>query len=90
MDDSCRYSVLSCHLDLEVLGTLPHYQKQGRGKALVHWGIELADQLGLECCLDASRAGLPLYSASGYVARDVSAVVDNAFVYPMVRPAKSQ
>ncbi|KAK7744428.1 hypothetical protein SLS62_010152 [Diatrype stigma] len=76
------------HIHLEVLGTLQHHQKQGRGKALVHWGTELADRLGLECYLEASHAGLPLYSASGYVARDVTAVVDSRFVYPMVRPAR--
>lgn len=72
-----------------MLGTLPTHQKEGHGKALVKWGTELADALGVECYLEASLAGQPLYLANGYIARDVSSVVKSEFVYPMVRPATS-
>lgn len=77
-------------LDLEVLGTSPAYQKQGYGKALVKWGTDLADQLGVECYLDASPVGRILYTANGFVDKDVSAVIVSPSVAPMVRPAKPQ
>ena len=93
----CRFSasiltrrLTTVRLVLEVLGTFKSNQKQGRGKALVQWGTALADQLGLECYLDASLVGAPLYRANGYVKRDVSDVVVARSIYSMVRPATTQ
>ncbi|RYO80937.1 hypothetical protein DL766_007500 [Monosporascus sp. MC13-8B] len=78
------------HIHLETLGVLPTHQKQGYGGALVKWGTELADELGIECYLNASPAGRPLYAASGYIDHDVSAVMESPTAGPMLRPAKSQ
>ncbi|RYP35025.1 hypothetical protein DL767_004006 [Monosporascus sp. MG133] len=77
------------HIYLDALAVLPTHQKQGYGGALVKWGNELADELGVECYLEASLAGRPLYAANGYIEQDVSAVMDNPRSCPMLRPAKS-
>ncbi|RYP12294.1 hypothetical protein DL765_007405 [Monosporascus sp. GIB2] len=78
------------HIHLEALGVLPTHQKQGYGGALVRWGTELADELGVECFLNASPAGRPLYVASGYIDQDVSDVMDPPTAVPMLRSAKSE
>ncbi|KAK0656915.1 hypothetical protein B0T16DRAFT_48970 [Cercophora newfieldiana] len=61
------------------LGTLvssPHRQRLGAGAALLRWGADLADSLGLDIWLEASPQGYPLYKKHGY--EDV-AVVDSSF-----------
>ncbi|KAI0846443.1 hypothetical protein F5Y00DRAFT_244106 [Daldinia vernicosa] len=78
------------HVFLEVLGTMATFQKRGYGTALVKWGTDLADQLGVECYLDASPAGKPLYEAHGYVEQDVPAIIDNQSSASMLRPKKLQ
>ncbi|RYP69631.1 hypothetical protein DL771_005995 [Monosporascus sp. 5C6A] len=77
------------HIHLEALGVLPTHQKQGYGGAIVKWGTEQADELGVECYLNASPAGRPLYAANGYIEHDVSAVIVGRMGFPMLRPAKS-
>ncbi|RYP90471.1 hypothetical protein DL770_003382 [Monosporascus sp. CRB-9-2] len=78
------------HIHLEALGVLPAHQKQGYGGALVKRGIELADELGLECYLDANPAGRPLYAANGYIEQDLPAVMVTPRSCPMLRPVKPQ
>ncbi|RYP57078.1 hypothetical protein DL769_009711 [Monosporascus sp. CRB-8-3] len=78
------------HIQLEILGVSPTHQRQGYGGALVKWGTELADELGVECYLDASQVGRPLYAANGYIEQDASAVIVSPTACPMLRPAKSQ
>lgn len=78
------------HVYLEVLGTVEAHQKRGFGTALIKWGNDLADGLGVECYLEASPAGKPLYEANGYVEQDVSAVVEIPPGTSMVRPSKRQ
>ncbi|KAI0113326.1 hypothetical protein F4814DRAFT_421456 [Daldinia grandis] len=76
------------HVFLEVLGTKEAFQKRGYGTALVRWGTDLADQLGVECYLDASPAGKLLYEANGYVEQDVSTIIDEQSAASMLRPKK--
>lgn len=66
------------------------FQKRGYGTALVKWGTDLADQLGVECYLDASPAGKPLYEANGYVEQDVSTILEKQSAVSMLRPKKLQ
>ncbi|KAL7622125.1 hypothetical protein AAE478_007627 [Parahypoxylon ruwenzoriense] len=78
------------YIYLEALGTREAHRKRGYATALIKWGTDLADRLGLECYLDASPAGKPLYEAHGYTVRDVSAVVQNPAGSSMVRPVQQQ
>ncbi|KAI1482209.1 hypothetical protein F4774DRAFT_334136 [Daldinia eschscholtzii] len=78
------------HVFLETLATKKDFQKRGYGAALVRWGNDLADQLGVECYLDASAIGKPLYEANGYVEQNVSAIVEKQVSASMLRPKKLQ
>ncbi|KAK4451414.1 puromycin N-acetyltransferase [Podospora aff. communis PSN243] len=60
-------------LYLGVLVCLPHRQRLGAGSALLRWGTDLADSLGLISWLEASPYGYHLYKRHGY--EDV-AVID--------------
>ncbi|OTA94905.1 hypothetical protein M434DRAFT_29446 [Hypoxylon sp. CO27-5] len=73
---------------LEALGTMEAHRKRGYATALIKWGTDLADKMNVECYLDASPAGKPLYEANGYVQQDVSAVVEKQAGPSMVRPRK--
>lgn len=66
------------------------HRKRGYATALVKWGNDLADELGVECYLDASSEGRPLYEKNGYTEQDVSAVIENPPGASMVRPRKIQ
>jgi hypothetical protein len=66
-------SLIAPITDLEVLVCSPHRQRLGAGSALVRWGIDLADSLGLVSWLEASPYGYPLYKRYGY--KDI-AVID--------------
>ncbi|XXG96046.1 hypothetical protein Hte_002323 [Hypoxylon texense] len=77
------------HVYLEALGTMGAHRKRGYATALVKWGNDLADELGVDCYLDASPEGKPLYERNGYIGQDVSAVVERPPGVSMVRPRKS-
>ncbi|KAH8666978.1 acyl-CoA N-acyltransferase [Xylariales sp. PMI_506] len=73
------------HVFLEVLGTAEKHQKQGCASVLIKWGTGWADELGLECYLDASALGKPLYEKFGYTVQDVSMVAGRGPAVPMIR-----
>jgi ribosomal protein S18 acetylase RimI-like enzyme len=60
-------------LYLSILACSPTKQRSGAGSALVGWGVNLADSLGLPCRLEASPVGYGLYRKFGF--EDI-AVVD--------------
>ncbi|GIJ90622.1 hypothetical protein Asppvi_009583 [Aspergillus pseudoviridinutans] len=49
------------HYYLEMLGTSPAYHGRGLASRLLRWGLERADEVGLETYLSASPSGRPLY-----------------------------
>ncbi|KAI9712441.1 MAG: hypothetical protein M1820_001654 [Bogoriella megaspora] len=51
---------------LAVLVTHPEGQRRGAGGMLLDWGIERAERDGLECYLEASKMGRPLYEKFGW------------------------
>lgn len=53
-------------LGLEILATHPGYRKLGLASQLIQWGCDEADKEGLECFLNASKLGKPLYEKHGY------------------------
>ncbi|GAB1310616.1 Puromycin N-acetyltransferase [Madurella fahalii] len=58
-------------LYLSILACKPGRRRLGAGSALVRWGVELADELGLPCRLEASPVGYSLYKKFGYEDVDV-------------------
>lgn len=60
---------LLCHehfLDLTLLATHPAHHRRGAGTLLVDWGCKIADDHGVECYLEASKFGYPLYKREGF------------------------
>ncbi|KAK3309871.1 acyl-CoA N-acyltransferase, partial [Chaetomium strumarium] len=58
-------------LFLGLLACSPARQGLGAGSALMKWGVDLADSLGLPCRLEASPAGYRLYKKFGFEDFDV-------------------
>jgi GNAT superfamily N-acetyltransferase len=54
------------YLKLNTLSTHPEHERRGAGSMLVEWGVEVADQLGLETYLNTSVRGRPLYERFGF------------------------
>lgn len=48
-------------LVLDILHTHPSHQSRGVGAQLVKWGTDLADKERLQCYLESSPAGYPLF-----------------------------
>lgn len=51
---------------LAFLATHPKYQRQGAGTAIVKWGIDRANELGISAYLEATKPGEPLYKKLGF------------------------
>ncbi|KAK4156157.1 hypothetical protein C8A00DRAFT_41316 [Chaetomidium leptoderma] len=58
-------------LYLGIIACSPARQRLGAGSALMEWGVNLADSLGLPCRLEASPTGYGLYKKFGYEDVDV-------------------
>lgn len=54
------------HWYLEMIVTRSKYQGLGAGRMLMEWGVERADEEGVECYLDATPQGMPLYERFGF------------------------
>lgn len=79
---ACRAKPDSCNLEcyfgsiapalwvLDILHTHPSHQGRGAGAQLVKWGTDLADKEGLQCYLESSPAGYPLFKKCDF--EDVS------------------
>ncbi|KAK1811872.1 hypothetical protein LTR12_013770 [Friedmanniomyces endolithicus] len=83
--------------DLEMLATDPKYQGQGAGSQLMRWGLERADQEGVEAYLEASPDAVRLYEHFGFrEAARTDTWIENERVKPgvmyrnlfMIRPSK--
>ena len=51
---------------LDILHTHPSHQGRGAGAHLVNWGTDLADKNGLQCYLESSPAGYPLFQKCNF------------------------
>ena len=56
---------------LERCFTHPSHRRRGAGNLLVGWGVAKADELGLECFVEAANSGVSLYESHGFVVADV-------------------
>ena len=52
---------------LDICFVHPEYRRRGIGRLLMAWGVNKADEMGLESYIDATEAGIPLYEMCGYV-----------------------
>ncbi|KAL1871101.1 hypothetical protein Daus18300_004846 [Diaporthe australafricana] len=58
------------HWYLEMIVTKGRYQGQGAGGMLMAWGVDKADEEGVECYLDATPEGKKLYERFGFKDRE--------------------
>ncbi|KAH7118935.1 acyl-CoA N-acyltransferase [Dendryphion nanum] len=80
---------------LDTLVTHPDHHRRGAGGLLIKWGIEEADRRNVECYLEASPMGVPLYERYGFEkVRDIELDLrpfgyEHRFDFiPMRRPAR--
>ncbi|KAG9680174.1 hypothetical protein KCU87_g151, partial [Aureobasidium melanogenum] len=55
------------HYYMELLMTAGAYKGRGAGGMILEYGTALADEEQVECYIDASPAGRPLYERHGFV-----------------------
>ena len=77
-------SLLTISPVLEVLMVHSAARKRGYGKALLQYGNELGNKLGLPCYLDAVPTAVGIYESVGYKPQRDLSVIDQAV--PMWRP----
>ncbi|KAF2141862.1 uncharacterized protein K452DRAFT_287835 [Aplosporella prunicola CBS 121167] len=60
------------HIYLATLVTHPDHGRKGAGSVLLQWGLDKADEMGLEAFVEATPMGQGLYEKMGFeVAKDV-------------------
>lgn len=52
---------------LHMLATHPDHHRRGVGAMQLEWGSKKAEEMGVECYLESSPIGRPLYEKHGYV-----------------------
>ena len=52
---------------LDICFTHPDYRRQAVGSMLVNWGLQRADEKGLDAYIDATDIGMELYRKHGFV-----------------------
>jgi N-acetylglutamate synthase-like GNAT family acetyltransferase len=52
---------------LQVCFTDPDYRGRGAGKLLMEWGVNKADEIGVESFVEASELGMHLYKQFGFL-----------------------
>lgn len=84
-------------VSLDIAAVDPKYQRRGVGKMLMQYGVDVADKLGVESVVEASRRGRFLYQNFGFtILEDVTITnppkqkgQQEQFIYWMHRPAKA-
>ncbi|TGO44252.1 hypothetical protein BCON_0562g00010 [Botryotinia convoluta] len=54
------------HCAVEVIFTSPSHRRLGIGSLILSWGTQKADELGLDCYVEGSQTGVPLYTKHGF------------------------
>jgi GNAT superfamily N-acetyltransferase len=54
-------------VSLDILAIDPAYQRRGVGSALVKWGTDKADEMGVDAVVESSVFGKGLYQKNGFV-----------------------
>ncbi|MCJ1374398.1 hypothetical protein MMC20_005630 [Loxospora ochrophaea] len=58
------------HLLIMWCGTHSSHRRRGAGRLMMEWGLNKADELGLDAFVEATDAGFPLYKSVGFVTVD--------------------
>ncbi|KAM5442312.1 hypothetical protein MferCBS31731_002687 [Microsporum ferrugineum] len=58
------------HIFLNIAFTVPSYRRHGVGSLFLQWGLDKAEEMGLECWLDATPYGRPVYERRGFICTD--------------------
>ncbi|PWY88339.1 acyl-CoA N-acyltransferase [Aspergillus heteromorphus CBS 117.55] len=53
-------------MDLDMLGTRPDFNGRGVGSSLLRWGLQRADEVGVDTFLASTPQGRPLYEKYGF------------------------
>lgn len=78
------------HWCLEIMVVRGGFQARGAGAMMMQWGVDQADAEGVECYLDATPQGKPLYEKSGFRDKLVWPFFDDVYEHSfMVREAPS-
>ncbi|KAJ0114987.1 hypothetical protein J7T55_001394 [Diaporthe amygdali] len=76
------------HWYLEMIVTKGRYQGQGAGGMLLGWGVDKADDEGVECYLDATPQGKHLYERFGFKDEETWSFFDETYRHSfMIRVA---
>ncbi|KNG90660.1 acetyltransferase, GNAT family [Aspergillus nomiae NRRL 13137] len=67
------------HCLLALLATDPRYERRGAASLLTQWGCDVADRLGIECYLEASKKGHPVYKRKGF--EEISSQEDKSIIH---------
>ncbi|KAJ5900014.1 Acyl-CoA N-acyltransferase [Penicillium taxi] len=76
------------HFYLDILGVHPSYQGRGLAGKLLRWGLERADEQGVEVYLNATPSGRPVYAKHGFQALDSFSPVPDYEQLNMIRPSR--
>ncbi|KAJ5183801.1 hypothetical protein N7492_001417 [Penicillium capsulatum] len=76
------------HYYLEILGVHPNYQRRGLASRLLKWGLERADQDGVEVYLSSSPEGKPMYEKYGFQSQNSFSPFPGYVQLNMIRPVQ--
>ncbi|OTA04477.1 acetyltransferase, GNAT family [Trichoderma parareesei] len=78
------------HWYLELLAVKPQYQGKGAASLMLRYGVDKADEDKVECFLDASPKGQPIYERYGFRVVQSDTFLDGTYVQcAMVRDARA-
>lgn len=61
-----RGGLLTVGLDLQVLATHPGHEGRGCAGRLIRWGMEKAEEEGVECYVEAQDTSKPIFVKYGW------------------------
>ncbi|KAL5088900.1 hypothetical protein Trisim1_006045 [Trichoderma cf. simile WF8] len=77
------------HWYLELVAVKPQYQGKGAASLMLKYGVNKADEDKVECFLDASPAGQPIYERYGFRVAQRDTFLDGTYIQcAMVRDAR--
>ncbi|KAI0977176.1 hypothetical protein F4678DRAFT_412101, partial [Xylaria arbuscula] len=60
---------------LSIIFTSPSHRRRGLAQQIMSWGIEKANQMGVEMFIDATEMGKPLYEQNGFTCVEVNKII---------------
>lgn len=57
---------------MNILFTHPEHRRKGVARLIINWGLEHADNLGLESFIESTKEGKPCYETFGFTPIEVN------------------